>query len=354
MDKRQLGGIGLLIGNLALMLNGLAAQKSSDYKVRDAGKERMIAGIAWSGGALLLARYGTQPVDRQTNRLRHKLTAYLQRENVPLDAATLRAATEEQRRHWFSKLEDFLYNYPVECDNAYNIVASTAMIRSGLLRKQSITESKTGQMNVIFGSLGLIGSLISIFVPERTPEQIANSGQAGTFLGKMQERPLVYALGFSLVSTAAEALTAYNEYNTAKGIAKDDPFHPYASAMWILSAIATALYIVGDWLTDTGEKRATGSKEDREAAQQTIIAEAAHILEHLPKTERRKTVHKLAEYMAEQPELRMVDFNASKLADKLLEKIEEHQKANPVTAIAASPHAEKLKREAIASAPLRV
>lgn len=352
MDKRQLGGIGLLIGNLALMLNGLAAQKSSEIEVRNAGKERIVAATAWSGGALLLARYGTQPVDRQTDRLRHKLAAYLQRENVPLDAATLRAASEEQRRHWFSKLEDFLYNYPVECDNAYNIVASTAMIRSGLLRKQSLTESKTGQANIVFGSLGLIGSLISIFVPEKTPEQIANSGQAGTFLGKMQERPLVYALGFSLASTVAEGLTARNEYKTAKSFAKDDPFRPYANAMWILTALATAFYIVGDWLTDTGEKRATGKPEAREEAQKQIIGEAAKMLELVPATDRRKTVHRLAEYMAEQPELRMVDFNSSKLAEKLLKAIAEHQQTSTTTTPAL--HADKIKREVVSSAPLRV
>jgi hypothetical protein len=355
MDKRQLGGIGLLIGNLAIMLNGLAAQKSDNIDTRKSGKQRIAAGAAWSGGALLLARYGAQPVSRQTERLEHKLAAYLKRENIPLDVETLRKADEEQRRAWFSKIEDFLYTYPIECDNAYNIVANTAMIRSGQFRKDG-GENAAGNMNMAFGTLGLISSLISIFVPEKTPEQIAEAGQAGTFLGKIQEKPLVYALGFSLVSTIAEGIAAKNEYKTAKNLAPNDPFRPYAFAMSALTAVATALYIVSDWLTDTGEKRATGKVEERTTAQQQIIAEASRILKTMPKDQRHKTVHKVAVYLAEQPELRMVDFNAQKLAAKLMNEMEA-QEAQQHSDTAEHPensapvlHVDKIKYETPLSA----
>ena len=272
--------------------------------------------------------------------MEQKLAAYLQSQEVPLDQESLKKADLEAHRHWYQKLEDFLYANPIEAGNAYYAVASAGYGVSGYLRRQD-GNREAGNANLGVTGLSVIGALSSILIPERTPEQIKKRGEEGTLWGKVQEHPLGYVRWAFLGVDALAAYEAIGEYHAAKQLPKGDRYRPWQFTMAGLSVVAMVTSMVSDWLT-SGSKKAGGSAEERSAAQQALEEAAAHQLMTLPPAERTALAKATAHYLVAQPELRFIDRDPDQLAQEMLQKIETRIAAKPeigehTKRIAASP-----------------
>lgn len=325
MDKKQLVGYGYIVSNLAVMSNGLIAYMKGDTEhTRNAGLGRAVTGLLWNIPAVMLGHYGGQPVERQLDRMQHKLAAFMQQEGVPLDAGTLKKADEEKQRGWFSKLEDFLYQYSIETNDVMVAASSLGMMYSGIERRRE-GKTESGNRNIAVSALTMGAALTSIMVPEKTEAQIAAKGQTGTLWGRLQKSPLAASSSFFLAADVMEGMGALAEYKNAKALAKDNPFKPWAFGMSALSALTMVSFLASDSLLGTGSKKASGGAEEHEKAKQQLLKEAATILAAQPKESREALIQKTVEYMIKQPELRFSDCcDPEKLQQEILAMIEGH------------------------------
>lgn len=324
-DTKQLGGIGFLIGNGALFINGLLAHMHGDTpEVRHAGMSRMTSSMAWNAGAIVLARYGNVPVEKQFDRLQEKLAAHLQHGGVPLNSETLRKADAETRRGWFGKFEDFMYQHPIECANICNTMAATGMLASGLLRRKR-GEIKSSNANLFTSALLLGGSLILMFTPERTPEQIHENGHDGTLWGAMQKRPLAFAMPPFLAADLSFAAQAWGEHHTAKQLPTNSKLKPYASLMSWLSVGVMACFFGGDVMTGISSKKMHGTPEDHQANQEKMVEAAAQMLSAVPPDQLQFMAKSAAEYMSKQQWLRMVELKPEILEGQIIAAVVKHR-----------------------------
>ena len=321
MQDRQLGGIGFIIGNTALFLNGLIASLYANTpESRKAGAARMISSGMWATSGGFLAKYGDRPVAAQEDRLEHKLAAFLHQSGAPLDAASLRRANAETHQGWFRKLEDFFYAHPIECTNAYYSAASAGFAFSGSQRRHD-GNMLAGNANIATSALATSGALASIIIPEKTPEQIAAQGQQGTLWGKIQQAPLSYVKWLFLGADAMAGVESLGEYAAAGKVPHGHPYRSWQFTMAALSAVAMGSNLVGDWLT-SGSKKAGGTPQERDAAQHMVLQHAAQHLASLPYEQQMGLTKMVAVYLTQQHELRFQDQSADKIADHLLQQIQ--------------------------------
>lgn len=325
LDRRRLGAISILLGNAGIFANGLVAYQHGDTaESRAAGVGRMASSALSSGGGFILGRYGSLPVAKQLKRMEGKLAAYMKEQGVPLEAEVMKNADAETQKGWFAKLEDFAYDHPIECANVYAAVASSGMLVSGILRSKR-GEAKAGAANIISYMMGLTGTLASVLIPERTPEQIAAQGDKGTLWGKIQEKPLNYTIWPALVSDTSYSLQSYGEYQTAHAMAPDNPFRKWMFMMSGISAFVLATATVGDVLIGFSSKKTTGHSDEREAAQGQLIEYAAQMLAAQPPEAQVAFAQRAAEYLVRQQGLRMTNIDADSLSARILESIAQHK-----------------------------
>lgn len=327
-DRRQFGAISLLLGNAGLFANGLIGYTHGDSPdSRKAGMERMASSVLYSGGGMIIGRYGSSPVAKQLDRLEGKLAAFMQQNGIPLDAGQMQKADAETRKGWFAKLEGLAYDHPMEFANIYNVVAASGILGSGLLRRRSggKGEREAGNANILNYMLLLVGTLTCVLIPERTPEQIARRGDSGKLWGKMQEKPLNFAVWPFLGADASYALQSYGEYKTAKEMPHDSRLRPWVFGMSAISAFTMASFMAGDALTGFGSKKPGGDPVQREAAQQQLIDTAAAILANQPAETQAMLARKASEYLAKQQALHMTDFDAGDLSARIMAAIASRQ-----------------------------
>ncbi len=303
IDRRRLGAISILLGNAAVFANGLIANRfGEDLDMRNAGVGRMASAALTSGAGLIIGRYGSSPVAAQLGRLEKKLAAFMKRHGMPLDAELLKKADEETRKGWFSKLEDFAYDHPMECGNIYNAVAALGMLGSGFLRRRR-GELQSGNANII--------NYLMIL--------------AGTLWGKMQEKPLNFAVWPFLGADISFGGQAYGEYKTAKQLPENSSLRPWMFIMSGISAFTMVAAVVGDVLTGFSSKKVGGNPKDREEAQNELIDKAARILASQPVEVQSQLAKEAAEYLSQQQGLRMADFDADALVLRILQSIARQQ-----------------------------
>jgi hypothetical protein len=342
MENRVLGGYLEFGGNAAMFANGLIAHLYGDAQQKAAGRSRMYSGVMSNGSALLLAKYGDQPVNRQFDRLQSKLAAYLKKEGVPLDIDTLKKATDEQRRSWFNTMEDFCYNHVSELNAAYIALVDLGMMHSGIIRLKK-GETLAGIGNISMSVLTIGAALTSILVPEETKEQVAAKGQSNTLWGKLKQKPLSLATGMFVLSDLTEGINAIGEHRTA--MKAGGKFGPWSMGMAAFSALTMGLFTTADTLAGSGSKLNGGDPEERKKAQQELVEKAAAILASQPKKVRKALIHKTAEYMVKQPELRMancdVNCDVNCLEKDMLAAIETHANTGKKKSISHSAKTKK-------------
>ncbi len=314
-----MGGYSILIGNAALLANGMIASlEGNSPDVKKAGVGRMTSALGWGLGGLVLSRYGNQPVPRQFEKLQEKLAAHLIKEGVPLDADAIKKADQYAQRSWFQKAEDYLYNYPIECTNVYYSFASLGMMVSGLIRRRGTpADVKAGNANLITGGMILAGTLASLLIPEKSKEQIAAQGQQGTLWGHMQERPLNYAVWAFIASDLSTGAEALGELERAKQLPQGEKFKPWAYAMAGFSAFSMLAAIAGDVLTGFSSKKVSGSDDEIATAKAHIIETLDKYLGQQPEPLRTQFAKAACDYLVHQPELRMTNEMSETLQQAL-------------------------------------
>lgn len=321
-DRRQLGGWGLIAGDIALAAQGLAGRfLSDDPNDHAAGIDRIRTAILWFFGGAVLAKYGKQPVPAQMERLEEKLAAHLREHGVPLDAEVLAKADRQTQRGWFQKLEDFLYQYPTEVMNAWFGAASLLLIKAGYTDYQS--GNKGGAMDIAAGISILAGGLFGILVKEKTKEQLIREGKdPENFWSKVQQRPLAGASGLYMANNGIGAYGTYKYISAFGATSKDDPKYKLSMAMAGISSLKVSSYVASNLLTGSGSKKAGGTAEERTSAQGEVVTMAAGIIRKLPEDAQASTASIMAQYLTHQHELRMSDQDAAELEGKILQAVQ--------------------------------
>jgi Fe-S cluster biosynthesis and repair protein YggX len=349
MENREIGGYFDILGNTTMFANGFVAWKFATTSAqKKAGISRMATGLLWNIPNFIMARYGGQPVDKQFERLQHKLAEHLSQQGVPLDVKTLKMADEEKRRTYFQKVEDYLYTHPVEVNNACLGVFSLGMMGSGFLRMRA-GEKEAGIGNIAVSALTLASTLAGIMIPEKTDEQLAASGQKGTLWGTIQKFPLYFANVGILAADATEGLNAYGEFKTARSLPKGHAYKKAGYAVSGLSAATMVSYLIGDSLVGFGSKKASGTDEERSEAQKQLVKEASRMIMAQPEKVRKTLAHDMAKYLVQQRELRLTDYShdPAKLENAILAAMRGDSKPlSQMQGKAAGDHAEPKRAHA--------
>ncbi len=329
MDKRQLGGVSMILGNAALFANGLIAYKQGeDQNIRNAGAGRMVSAALYSGSGIVLAKYGNLPIDKQLEKLETRLASFMKQEGVSLDAEQLKKANSEQQKSTFAKLEDYAYDHPIEVGNIYNVVAATGMLGSGVLRRKA-GDTTAGNANLANYVMLLAGALASSMIPEKTHAQVVQQGQDGTLWGKVQEQPLNYAVWPYFAADLSYGAQAKGEYEAANKMLAGSTARKWAMTMPALSAFTMASALAGDVLTGFSSKKAGGDAGERNKAQELLVKDAASILSMQPLETQQLLAHKAAEYLTKQQGLRMVDFDVDELTSRIMGAVATHEAEHP-------------------------
>lgn len=331
LNRRQIGGISIILGNAALFANGLIAHMHGHTpEVRSAGTGRMASGALYMGVGGIIARYGNPSAARQLATLEERLAGYLHQHGVPLDGEQLAAADREMQKHWFAKLEDFVYDHPIECANVYNALASTGMLASGILRRRR-GEYTAGNANIASYAMIMAGTLVSVLTKELTPEQIAKKGQTGTLWGNVQQQPLNYAVWPYLAGDLSFGAQALGEYKMAKELHSANAFKPWALGMAGISAFVTASSFVGDVLTGFSSKKVSSDPQERDMARAELTRFAAQILAQQPLETRQTLAEHAAEYLTHQQGLRMADLDKDQLTAQIMDAAQQSLTPSPQT-----------------------
>ncbi len=308
--KRRLGSLAFVMGNAALFSHGLVDYLYGKDTAKADGLTRMgSASVAVVGGSLI-AHYSNEPAPKQFTRLQQKLTSHLELSGAKLEEALRAEFQLGQPQGIGDKLQSFLYNHPTEVMSAYYGVGATGLIRSGI-RQNNI--GHTG-----LGSCIIASALVANLVPEKTPEQLVREGNnPDSLLGKIQQRPLRLANAISMGGNLISGYGAYREIKS--GLDPNNPNAKHTLILGAISAFATASFIAGNYLVGTSSKKANGTPEEHQQAQQQLVDSAASILAAQPRELQKALAARAAEYLCTQPELRMSDADPAALTTQILE-----------------------------------
>ena len=212
---------------------------------------------------------------------------------------------------------------------------------SGVLRRRD-GNIRAGNANLAFSGLMLAGTLASILIPEKTPEQIQAAGEKDTLLGKIEQQPLSYVRWLFFAGDALAGVEALGEFQAAKKLPKGNAYRPWQFGMSALSLLAMGTFLGGDWLTGAGSKKASGKAEESSAAQETLLTHAAQIIASQPVEAQQKLAQSTAAYLIQQNELRLIDRKPADLAAEILASI--HARV-PQHDTAMGEHTAKLQTE---------
>lgn len=322
----------------AKLLKDSNPKEAAELEEKAKGEMKEVWGMGlWAGGGAAMALFGNRSAEKEIKALSNKLAAFLKDEGVNVEGEALARALEEKDKNVFDKVLDFAYRYPSEIMHTCFAVGSGLMIIGAVGGK----DKKTDWMTVGQGLTVLIGALIGIFVPEKTPKQIAKMGpakngfdQAGRFMKKYANR---LTSGFYLGNNAFSAVRAYNDYkNYTKKNWKAEPRKAQQSAAfhnaWGIRASALAVYLFGAaTLAKTSKNSGVSTEGDEVDIRDSIYQEAADILISLPENQRQDHVLKAAEYLSTRRELSMTKMDAAEIAAKINESLHEMQQATAKT-----------------------
>jgi len=350
-NRRKLGGWGYMIGDASIFLHGLLDYINNHD--RESAKGRMITGLGWGAGAIALAKYGKRSVVDQLDRLEHKLADFLVKENVPLDPEILKQASEEQRRSWFSKLEDFVYNHPTETLNAYYAAAATGLVYSGMKNP----DRDAGKGDLFSGLTVIVGALLGIFIKEKGPKQLEREGHATDLIGSIRQKIESKPLAVSSMIFAANNYGTYQgamaEYRQTHGRTEVDKatgatvHHPGSGTnqhRYALRFLTLGCYLTSNLLVGVGSKKNSGTPEEHAAAQEAMLQTIAHNFAQLSPAQQEYMATRTAEYLCKQKELRFEDEAPGEIASKILTSLRSHHYA-PTTA--TQRYQQRLAKEAV-------
>ena len=297
-------------------------------KLRNGEQKEMVGMGLWASGSVVMSLFGNRSTEKEMRALSKKLMAFLKDEGVELQGDALAKAIEEKNKNLFDKVLDFAYRYPSEIMHAGFVAGSLGIIANGIGKKGKNGEpdKKTDIFTVGQGLVALIGALIGVFVPEKTPAQIAklppatNSlQQAGRFVQQHANKAtsLFYLSnnGFSFMRMLDDkkkfAKENWSKNNTAE---QSRLFHE----VWKVRGGALAAYLFGAGVLAATKKTSGGNSD---LAKQEMFEEATAIIRAQPPERQEQLIDQVSEYLSQRRELGMAQMDAKSIAAKLHESL---------------------------------
>lgn len=164
----RMSGWVYMVGDAALAASGL---KRGDVN-------ETMSGLAFGATSVVAARYGERRKDKVFDDLHSRMIGEFARDGVELPQGDKLTAKELGKPGGIiNRIEDFLYDYPVEVMTAGNAIAGFNVFRAGV--NQSNVDKQ------IAGALVTTGMLIGLLVPQKdkekaapTPEEMAANAAA--------------------------------------------------------------------------------------------------------------------------------------------------------------------------------
>jgi|GEM_PF-7021762 len=303
-------GVLNLIGDGALLGSGFLNGRSRE----------VTAGALYTGGALVLAKYGNVKTEHHVREVLERTGKFLKQQAAVLpEDCGLFSIMKQQREGAFASAENLLYRYPSQVMlGAYTLGAMT-MLHSGIKQKDPY--------GIAYGasSVGFKGASLLIPEKQKTAEEKKASAQHGpvhSLFDWIQEKPLrLFGYG-SMVTDILLGMSAFREY-------KANP----KQRGYIFKFITTGTYLLADAMMAISSKNYANDagKFDTEEQRQ-IFALTAESISCQPKEMREALVNHVAGFLADQPEM---NGSAGDIAQGITEQMN-HMARNPWTARAAS------------------
>lgn len=299
----KMAGLLNLIGDGALLGSGFMSGRSKE----------ITAGALYTGGALVLARYGNVKTEHHVREVLERTGKFLKQQAAELpEDCGLFSVMKDQRQGMIANAENFLYRYPSQVMlGAYTLGAMT-MLHSGIKQKDP--------WGIAYGASSVGFKAASLLIPEKPKTEAekkgaAHHGPVHKLYDWIQEKPLrVFGYG-SMVTDILLGLSAYREYRT----------NP-AQRSYIFKFITTGTYLLADVLMAMSNKDHThaGGKFDADEQRQ-ILALTAETIARQPKELREPLVHHVAGFLADQPEM---NGTAPDISKQIMEQMQ-HMDTSP-------------------------
>lgn len=266
------GGVLNLIGDGGLMVSGLMAGRSQEA----------VAGMLYTGGALVSARYGNVRTEYHVRQVQAELAEYLKEQagTLPEDCG-LYSILRDYRSGGIQRAEDFLYRYPSQTMLGAYTLGALSMLQSGLRHGKP--------WDVAYGVNSVASKVGSLLIPEKPKDEPSKGG----LIGWLQEKPLrLFGYG-SLISDVLLGMSALHEYR----------FNPKQKS-YIFKFLTTGTYIMSDLMFAISNKNAAnaGGKFDV-TEQRSIEALAAETIARQPKAMQSPLANQVAGFLSLRPEI---------------------------------------------------
>lgn len=332
-NKKKLVGVGYLIGDTAIAINGLLeARATEDPKKRKDMHGEVVTGLGWAIGGVAMAKYGNRPLDQQMEALEQRLAAYFEEQGITLSEEMLLKAKQQKDRSFFRKFEDFCYKHPTQILNAVYGVLALPLIKSGFSQQYKPVKASQGSFGIKdlnkvptlgMGVLVLAGALAGLLIKHKSKEQIEEEG-LGSLRGAMHENS----------SRINGGLYLANNYFTIQGARKNKAAHkdstdPLTKNMYLLRTITAGSYIGSNILLSGGASADKTEATLAADAKQEILASCTQIINSQEPTVRDQLVAETAEYLCKQDELGFSQHSPKKLAEMIRQGFDSQQAQTP-------------------------
>ncbi len=324
-NRRKLSGIGYLIGDAALAIEGMINLRQGmiegDAEAKRKGIKELAVGGGYAIGGTAMAKYGNRTVDAQCEALKDKLAAHLSESGVNLDKEYLERALREKNKSFFQKIEDFCYRYPTEILNVTYAALSTLLVSEGIKEyQQGKKEGKTNVGTLGMGVLIISGALAGLLVKEKSAEQLEAEGKTGVG-AYLQKNSLALNGGLYFANnffTAKSSFERYKQYN--------DPQKPQDAKrgqsavfknLWMLRAVTAATYMGSNISLMGAKKGASGDADLLQETRDQLLADTAAIIDSQPALVQKEIIAKTADYLLSRKELNIGKISREKLVEKL-------------------------------------
>ncbi len=336
-NRRKLVGIGYLIGDAAIALNGILGMRA-ERKVGDVGavkeyKKELATGLLWGAGGAVMAKYGNRPLEQQMAALEQRLSAHFAEQGIMISEEVLLKAKKENDKSFFAKIEDFMYKYPTEILNAIYAVGAGLLISQGLnqeifnkdsglrtaMAKESRQHYKASDIQHIstlgMGVMIMAGALSGLLIKHKSQEQLDEQGISG-LRGAMHKNASMINGGLYL---ANNGFTINGIFKNKKAYQNAEKYEQdfLTKNMYLLRGVTAASYIGSNILLAGGSAADKAEAERAESAKEEILRGCAQIIHAQEPQLRDALIEDTARYLCHQKELGFSQHAPKRLAARI-------------------------------------
>lgn len=328
-DSMKISGILGEIGHIAMIALGALTKDI----------QRIGVGLFYGTATALPAAFGNGAGAIRFSKLANGLRNYLSKEGYELADPLIKTPEIDFRnRNILTRLWDMIKSHPVQAQNLIALPGNILLTVVG--RKESRkNEGKSGKGLIVSGILAAISSLIAIFVPEATPEQIKAYKNKKGFIRSLREDGVMAAiktapdsiymfLSKQPLAVSGSILAAENIFgvdrqalDAARNYKRKSETHPEEPEGKVYFPILSGV-MAGAWTSSSAAgalstKRRNELYETKEAYD-ALYAQTANLILGAPRNSQDIIVGKAAEYLAAEPD---VHVRAEVIEKELRDKV---------------------------------